>query len=98
MTEYSKCGHTTNGVIILDDNIMSMSAYLEWSETVGVFGDKTKCWECYCKEIDERLNKDSNYDGCIIIICKGCGKECQWDDDGLCEECGKKTYDELEIE
>lgn len=32
----------------------------------------------------------------IPIICKGCGKTCEFDDDGLCDDCGKLTYDELE--
>ena len=29
-----------------------------------------------------------------IIICKGCGKETEWDDDGLCNECYKKELRE----
>lgn len=28
-------------------------------------------------------------DDCIII-CNRCGKETEWDDDGLCKECHKK--------
>ncbi len=51
MTEY-KCGHKTDGVIILDDNLLSMSAYLEWVESVGLRGDKSQCWECYCKKME----------------------------------------------
>jgi len=49
-----KCGHNSNVVIILDDNILSHTAYLEWSESVGIFGDKSKCWECYCKEQNKK--------------------------------------------
>lgn len=30
----------------------------------------------------------------VPIICKGCGKECELDDDGLCGDCGKISYDE----
>lgn len=52
MVDY-KCGHKTNGVIILDDNILSMTAYLDWVDSVGLNGDKTKCWECYCKESEK---------------------------------------------
>ena len=48
MTDY-KCGHKTSGIIILDDNVLSLTAYLEWSESVGVFGDKSQCWECWIK-------------------------------------------------
>ncbi len=44
-----KCGHTGKP-IILDDNILSMTAWMEWSESVGVFGDKTECWECWCRK------------------------------------------------
>ena len=49
MTDYSKCGHKTDGVIILEDSVLSLIAYFEWSESVGVFGDRTVCWECWCK-------------------------------------------------
>lgn len=55
MTNYSKCGHKTDGVIILDDNVMSLLAYEEWSNTIGVFGDKTICWECWCKSQEKNL-------------------------------------------
>lgn len=48
MTEY-KCGHKTDGIIILDDNEMSILAYFQWSEDVGVFGTKERCWECWNK-------------------------------------------------
>ena len=43
------CGHTTEGILILDDNELSMTAYLDWSESVGIFGDKSQCFDCYCK-------------------------------------------------
>lgn len=44
-----KCGHEFS-IITLDDNIMSLSAYFDWSKTVGYKGDKSLCWECYCKK------------------------------------------------
>ncbi len=47
MTDY-KCGHTSE-IVILDCNSLSMTAYLEWLETVGRMGSKEKCWECWCK-------------------------------------------------
>lgn len=35
----------------------------------------------------------------VKIICKGCGKTCEWDDDGLCEDCGaSELFDYSEIE
>lgn len=42
-----KCGHGSNG-IILDDNELSILAYLDWKDTVGIDGDMSKCFECYC--------------------------------------------------
>lgn len=48
LTKYT-CGHESNGTIILDDNELSIIAYLRWAESVGVFGTKFMCWECYCK-------------------------------------------------
>ena len=49
MTEY-KCGHKTSGIIIMDDNELSMLGYLTWVDSVGLNGTREKCWECYCKE------------------------------------------------
>lgn len=49
MTKYSKCGHKTTGVIILDDNVISMVNYFNWANGVGVFGDRTICFECWNK-------------------------------------------------
>ena len=51
MTKY-KCEHESN-IIIMDTNVLSISAWLTWKDTVGFEGDKSKCWECYCKEIKE---------------------------------------------
>jgi len=51
MTKY-KCGHETE-TIILDDNELSTSAWIDWSESVGVFGNKSKCFNCYCEEEKE---------------------------------------------
>jgi len=44
------CGHESDGILILDDNELSIVAYLEWSESVGIFGDKSQCFDCWCKE------------------------------------------------
>lgn len=58
MTFY-KCGHKKE-IVITDNNILSVSAYLEWKDTVGFGGSKEKCWECWCKEIhnNELSEKD----------------------------------------
>ena len=42
-----KCGHESDGIIILDNNELSLSAYFDWSDTVGLNGTKEQCWECY---------------------------------------------------
>ena len=49
MTEY-KCGHKTSGVIIMDSNPLSITAYLEWKDSVGFDGDSSQCFDCWCKE------------------------------------------------
>ncbi len=56
MTKY-KCGHESNGVLVLDCGPLSITAYLEWSESVGVRGDKSQCWDCWCAEDDEETHK-----------------------------------------
>jgi hypothetical protein len=56
MTLY-KCGHTRD-TIILDDNIISYLAYLDWAESVGINGTKELCWDCWneknCKIVKEK--------------------------------------------
>ena len=48
-----KCGHTSN-CIIMDTDVMSVMAYLEWADTVGVNGTMKKCFECYCKKVKKQ--------------------------------------------
>jgi hypothetical protein len=45
MTQY-KCGHSQD-LLILDDNPLSMIAYLEWKDTVGRDGTKELCFSCW---------------------------------------------------
>ena len=47
-----KCGHTTNGLIILDENIMSMSAYIQWAEVEKNLETGNQCFDCFLKELD----------------------------------------------
>ena len=54
MTKY-KCGHNSDGIIILDDNELSMVGYLTWVDSVGLNGKRTQCWECFNK------NKSKDY-------------------------------------
>ena len=49
MTDY-KCGCKTDGVVILDDNELSLTVYFEWAENVGVFGTKEMCFDCWLKQ------------------------------------------------
>jgi hypothetical protein len=53
MTHY-KCGHDME-IIIMDSNPLSISAYLEWSKTVGRDGTRELCWDCWCK--NRRVDK-----------------------------------------
>lgn len=46
MTKYG-CGHETNGTIILDDNIMSMTTYLQWAEEDNNLRNREKCFDCF---------------------------------------------------
>jgi hypothetical protein len=48
MTDY-KCGHSQE-LLILDDNPLSITAYLEWTETVGREGTKDLCFDCWRKQ------------------------------------------------
>jgi len=45
MTQY-KCGHSQE-LLILDDNPLSIIAYLEWLNSVGRDGTKTFCFDCW---------------------------------------------------
>jgi len=68
MVDY-KCGHKTDGVIILDDNLLSMSAYLDWVSSVGLNGDKSQCWECYCKsgtQDNKQVNSPKKSEGEVL--------------------------------
>jgi hypothetical protein len=56
MTDY-KCGHSQD-LLILDDNPLSMIAYLEWKDTVGRDGTKELCFGCYLKKSLD-VNKSS---------------------------------------
>jgi hypothetical protein len=57
MTEYLKCKHKTDGIIILDDNELSLLAYFKWAKSVGAFGKKELCWECWNKLLEKKKEK-----------------------------------------
>lgn len=49
--QYYGCGHTHKNVIVTDSNALTMSAYLDWKDSTGFEGDKSKCFDCYCRRI-----------------------------------------------
>ena len=51
MTHYA-CGHDSD-IILLDNNALSLSAWMEWRDSVGFNGDKSMCWDCWCKKQKE---------------------------------------------
>ncbi len=51
MIDY-KCGHTSESIII-DSNLLSISAFFEWARSVGVDGTREQCWDCWCKKKEE---------------------------------------------
>ena len=59
MTDY-RCGHKTNGVIILDDNILSMIAYLHWAEKENNLETREKCFDCFLKEINVEVQGEKD--------------------------------------
>ena len=51
MTKY-KCGHESNA-IIANVSADMMAHYYVWKDGSGFDGDKTECFECYCKRVCE---------------------------------------------
>lgn len=52
MTEY-KCGHEID-CVIMNNSILGLSEWIEWKNTVGFDGDKSQCWDCYCKSQEKK--------------------------------------------
>ena len=42
-----KCSHKGETVIFLDNNELSIAAYLDWKK--GYSKNRMMCWNCYCK-------------------------------------------------
>ena len=53
MTLY-KCGHKTNGTIILNDNILSMTAYFQWAEEENNLETRKECFDCFLLKIRDK--------------------------------------------
>jgi len=56
MTDY-KCGCKTNGMIVLDDNVLSMTAYLQWAEEENNLETRKICFDCWNKKDSENGGK-----------------------------------------
>jgi len=50
------CGHES-GAIIVDCNSLSILALLEWKDTVGIDGDKSMCFDCWCKKQKKKIRR-----------------------------------------
>ncbi len=57
MTQY-KCGHKSE-IIVADGGALTITAYLEWRETVGSEGTREKCWACWCEERNQSSEQSS---------------------------------------
>lgn len=68
MAKY-KCGHE-GGLIVTDCGPLTISALLEWRETVGSEGTREMCWECWCKErenYEATMNEQNNNPRCNTV-------------------------------
>lgn len=89
MTTIYKCGHIVE-VTILDDNEMSLSAYLDWKDSVGFNGTKEKCFDCYCKELDAKQENSAKEDFIDFdkLSCLKCNNFVNSvNEKGFCPEC-----------
>lgn len=53
MTRY-KCGCESQGIVLIDKNILSFIDYDNWSKTVGVNGSKELCLYCWMEKNDSK--------------------------------------------
>jgi len=56
MTKYA-CGHEVD-TIIMNTNALTLSNYMSWKDTNGYDGDKSQCYDCYCKELNKKSDKE----------------------------------------
>ncbi len=62
MTKY-KCGHNPD-LTIMESGALAISTWLTWKDDVGFDGDKSECFECYCKRtaIPQKQNEVDKHD------------------------------------
>ena len=58
---FYKCGHE-RGLVIMDSNPLSLIEYFNWKDEFGYDGDKSLCWDCYCKKDNELAKKLKSLD------------------------------------
>lgn len=44
-------------MVIIDDNELSITKYMEWADSDGVFGTKRLCWDCWCEQQEKELKE-----------------------------------------
>lgn len=50
------CGHTSDGMILLNTSALSLAAYMVWKEQQFDTGKMEECFGCYC----DRIQKESS--------------------------------------
>lgn len=51
MVNYSKCGHETRGVIIMNSDVLSHSVYIQWALEEEHLEKKDICFDCFIKGV-----------------------------------------------
>lgn len=51
-----KCGHTTTGAIIINNNMAAMSAYIEWALEDKNLETQNQCFDCFLKNDNKILS------------------------------------------
>ncbi len=54
---FYNCGHKSDGVIILDDNELSISAYYMWADIYGNLKTEEICFDCFLKELNHNHSR-----------------------------------------
>lgn len=49
-----KCSHSGK-LIMLDSNLLSICAWMEWKDSAGFDGDNSLCWDCWNDEMDKEM-------------------------------------------
>ena len=58
MENYYKCGHDRKHLFLDMEDSFVMVNYFIWRSSKGFLGDKSKCFDCYIKELKEEIKKE----------------------------------------